>query len=184
MPGRRSTPLGMSAAVLADGAGPSGSAAAATPDLASIPMSFHQRAMRAAIEVGKSGFYPFGAVIVRPPSDELLARGANDSKANPTYHGEIVTMDAYVAQHGNQGWGDCVLYTTGEPCPMCMSALTWAKIGGVVYATSIETLTKLGLNQIAISASAVIAASPFHHVALLGGVLAAETDPIFADRFR
>jgi len=170
--------------MLAGGTWRPGPAAAASVDLAAIPMSFHQRAMRAAIEVGKTGFYPFGAVIVRPPSDDLLARGANNGKANPTYHGEIVTIDAYVAQHGNQGWDDCVLYTTGEPCPMCMSALTWAGIGGVVYATSIETLTKLGLNQIGISAAAVVAAAPFHHVALLGDVLAAETDPMFANRVR
>ena len=115
---------------------------AAAFDLTQIPTSFHERAMRAAIEIGWSGRYPFGAVIVRPPSEELLARGANNSSVNPTYHGEIVCLNNYVALHGNQDWQGCVLYTTGEPCPMCMAALIWAGIGGVIYGTSIATLTK------------------------------------------
>ena len=157
-----------------------------TFDLTHIPASFHERAMRAAIEIGWSASYPFGAVIVRPPSEELLARGVNNSTANPTHHGEIVCMNDYVALHGNQDWEGCVLYTTGEPCPMCMAALIWAGIGGVVYGTSIATISqKLGWRQIGISASEVIdAASTFRNVALLGGILASETDAIFAERLK
>jgi tRNA(adenine34) deaminase len=159
---------------------------AAAIDLTNIPTSFHEQAMRAAIETGRLGYYPFGAVIVRPPSQELLARGANNSRANPTYHGEIVCMNDYVALHGNQDWERCVLYTTGEPCPMCMAALVWAGIGGVVYGTSIATLSqKLGLHQIAISASEVVAAaSGFRQVALLGGILDNQTDANFAHRLK
>ena len=114
------------------------SAHAAAFDFTHIPTSFHEHAMRAAIEVGRLGYYPFGAVIVRPPAAELLAQGANNSSVNPTYHGEIVCMNDYVAQHGNQDWDGCVLYTTGEPCPMCMSALIWA---GTLW----EKMRKLGL---------------------------------------
>jgi tRNA(adenine34) deaminase len=159
---------------------------AAAFDLTQIPTSFHERAMRAAIEIGWSGRYPFGAVIVRPPSEELLARGANNSSVNPTYHGEIVCLNNYVALHGNQDWQGCVLYTTGEPCPMCMAAIIWAGIGGVIYGTSIATLTKkIGWRQITISASEVVAAaSTFRHVALLGGILANETDAIFTERLK
>jgi tRNA(Arg) A34 adenosine deaminase TadA len=159
---------------------------AAAIDLTEIPTSFHEHAMRAAIEVGRSGLYPFGAVIVRPPSEELLARGANNSSVNPTYHGEIVCMNNYVALHGNQDWAECVLYSTAEPCPMCMAALVWAGIGGVVYGTSIATLIqKIGWRQITISASEIVAAaSTFRHVALLGGILANETDAIFAERLK
>lgn len=155
-------------------------------NLAEVPASFHERAMRAAIRNGQSGFYPFGAVIVRPPSEELLAGGVNTGRVNPTWHGEIVCMNDYIARHGNQGWDGCILYTTGEPCPMCMGALIWAGIGGVVYGTSIATLgQKLGLRQISIPASEVIAAaSGFRHVALLGGVLAGETDALFAERLK
>jgi tRNA(Arg) A34 adenosine deaminase TadA len=45
-----------------------------------------------------------------------------------------------------------VLYTTGEPCSMCMSALVWAGIGGVVFASSIDGIRRAGIDQIAITA--------------------------------
>jgi hypothetical protein len=90
----------------------------------------------------------------------------------------------YIVGFVTVGGDGCVLYTTGEPCPMCMNALIWAGIGGVVYGTSIATLNqKLGFHQIAISAFEVAAAaSTFSHVALLGGILADETDAVFAER--
>ena len=69
---------------------------------------------------------------------------------------------------------------------MCMAALVWAGIGGVVYGTSIATVSqKLGWRQITISASEVVsAASTFRHVALLGGLLGtteALNAPAFAE---
>jgi tRNA(adenine34) deaminase len=67
---------------------------------------------------------------------------------------------------------------------MCMSALVWAGIGGVVYGTSIERLRQVGFRQIGIAAASVIAAAPFYHGGLRGGVLAAETDALFASRKR
>jgi tRNA(adenine34) deaminase len=171
--------------IAAQAAGVKPGQAAAVPALSKLPQSFHEHAMRAAIEIGRKAHYPFGAVIVRPPSEKLVAKGANDSRANPTYHGEIVCMDNYVALRGNQDWDSGVLYTTAEPCPMCMAALIWAGIGGVVYGTSIGTLSRLGMNQLSISASEVIAsASSFRQVALLGGILANETDALFAERIK
>ena len=107
--------------------------------LPSISMAQHERCMRLAIvEARRNPAYPFGAVIVRPDTGEVLARGVNNSRANPILHGEIACMNDYVQSHGNQGWAALALYTTGEPCSMCMSALVWARIGGVVYGTSIE----------------------------------------------
>lgn len=141
--------------------------------------------MRLAIEIGKRNpVAPFGAVIVRRADGAVSASGLNDSRANPTLHGEIVAIDDYVARHGNRGWGEQILYTTAEPCPMCMSALVWAGIGGVVYGTSIERLRQVGFHQIGIAAASVIAAAPFYHGGLRGGVLAAETDALFASRKR
>ena len=111
-----------------------------------IAMARHEAFMRLAIAEGrKNPMWPFGAVMVRPESGEVMARGVNDSQADPILHGEIACMHDYVRRHGNRGWASLVLYTTAEPCPMCMSALVWAGIGGVVYGTSIEGISRAGI---------------------------------------
>ena len=141
--------------------------------------------MRQAIAVSRRNrFFPFGAVIVRATDRQIMATGVNNGSANPILHGEIVAINDYVSQHGNQGWEEVILYTTGEPCPMCMSALAWARIGGVVYGTSIETLCKVGIDQILLPATAVISAAPFYRGEILGGVLASETNALFTNRER
>jgi tRNA(adenine34) deaminase len=128
--------------------------------------------------------FPFGAVIVRQGDARVMAAGVNRGSMNPTFHGEIVAIDDYVIRHGNQGWAEAILYTTGEPCPMCMSALAWAGMGGVVWGTSIADLSRFGIDQIMIPANAVIAAASFYRGFILGGVLRAETDALFRDRKR
>ena len=143
----------------------------------------HEKFMRLAIaEAHRNPIYPFGAVIVQPETGEVMAQGVNRSQENPTFHGEIDCMDDYVRRHGNRGWEPLALYTTGEPCSMCMSALVWAGIGGVVYASSIDGIRRSGIDQINIRAQTVIDASPFYKGTLLGGVLQAETDRMFMER--
>lgn len=150
-----------------------------------IAMDRHEAFMRLAIaEARGNPRYPFGAVIVRPATGEVVAKGVNDAGANPILHGEIACMNDYVRRNGNMGWGDTVLYTTGEPCSMCMSALMWAGIGGVVFASSIDGIMRAGIEQIRIRAQAVAEATPFWKGLLLGGVLAVETDKMFLERLR
>ncbi|MEU4119103.1 nucleoside deaminase [Kitasatospora sp. NPDC028055] len=139
----------------------------------------HEHFMAAAIEEGRRNErYPFGAVIVR--SGRVVARGTA-SADTPTQHGEMVAIDDYGQPYGSPEWGGTALYTTAEPCPMCMSACAWAGIGQVVWATSIEGLRRTGLDQIDLSAVAVAkaAGSFYYPQLLLGGVLAAETDELF-----
>ena len=158
---------------------------AQSPDLSAIPLPVHEQAMQLAIVAARANpFFPFGAVIVRAADREVMATGVNNGSANPTLHGEIVAINDYVARHGNRGWGEVILYTTGEPCPMCMSTLIRARIGGVVYGTSIEKLQQVGIEQILIPATAVIAAVPFYRGEILGHVLEAETDVLFVNRPR
>jgi tRNA(Arg) A34 adenosine deaminase TadA len=102
-------------------------------------------------------------VIVRAADQKVMATGTNNGRANPLLDGEIVAINDYVAGLGNHGWGEVVLYTTDEPCPMCMGALAWARIRGVVYGTPIETLQKLGIDQILLPATAVMV--PRHFIA-------------------
>ena len=151
-----------------------------------IPAAQHEKAMRLAIEEGRRNpFYPFGAVIVRAATGEVTARGVNNTRANPTLHGEIACMNDYVQKHGNRDWEQMVLYTTCEPCPMCMTALIWAQIGGVVFASSAFGVVAAAVGEpIKLSAQQVVDATPFHRPMLLGGVLAAETDRMFVNRKR
>jgi tRNA(Arg) A34 adenosine deaminase TadA len=162
----------------------------AKPARAALPpvsMERHEQAMRRAIEQGKKNpFYPFGAVITEATTGAVVAEGVNDARSNPTLHGEIVCINDYVARHGNKDWGSKILYTTCEPCPMCITALIWAKIGGVVFASSALSpalVSSIG-EPIRISAQDVINAETYHKPMLLGGVLAAETDAMFVNRKR
>ncbi|MGW2958599.1 nucleoside deaminase [Streptomyces sp. NPDC001220] len=139
----------------------------------------HERFMRAAVEEARRNpRYPFGAVLVG--SGRVLGRGVNTSAENPTYHGEMLAMADYVRRVGNRGWAATTLYSTGEPCAMCMSACAWAGVGQVVWGTSIDGLGRTGLDQIALPARAVAdAARSFYTPRLLGGVLAGTTDALF-----
>jgi tRNA(adenine34) deaminase len=160
--------------------------AGGTIDLGAVPRATHERFMRLAIaQARKNPAFPFGAVIVRLGDGRVMAEGVNEGHRVPTLHGEISAIHAYAERHGHRGWGETVLYTTGEPCPMCMSAVVWAGIGGVVYATSIAGLKRVGFDQIDIESPAVAAAAAgFWEGGILGGVLAEETDRLFAERPR
>ncbi|SKA04079.1 tRNA(Arg) A34 adenosine deaminase TadA [Enhydrobacter aerosaccus] len=157
-----------------------------TPPPSDLSRAQHERFMRLAIEQGrKNPYYPFGAVIVEPETGAIMATGTNNARANPTLHGEIVCINDYVARHGNRDWGSKMLYSTAEPCPMCMTALIFAGIGGVVFATSaFDGQKKAGMDPIRISAQDIVDATPFAKPFLLGGILSAETDRMFLERKR
>jgi tRNA(Arg) A34 adenosine deaminase TadA len=153
--------------------------------LSSIPMKQHEIAMRAAIAMAaQNQSYPFGAVITNANSGVIVARGVNKTFENPLLHGEISTINNYVAQYGNKNWADLILYTTGEPCPMCMSALVWTGIGGVVYGSSIEAIKKSGIDAFIFTAKQINQGSNFSQTQLLGGVLEPECDSLFMNRKR
>jgi tRNA(adenine34) deaminase len=178
---KRTLLVGLGGLICVPGAKP---ARAALPP---VPMARHEQAMRLAIEQGKKNpYYPYGAVITEASTGAVVAEGTNDARANPTLHGEIVCINDYVSKHGNKDWESKILYTTCEPCPMCMTALIWAGIGGVVFASSAFSpalVASIG-EPIKISAQEVIDKASFHKPMLLGGVLAAETDAMFTNRKR
>jgi tRNA(Arg) A34 adenosine deaminase TadA len=122
---------------------------------------------------------PFGAVLVRGATGEVLAEGHNRSAASPTFHGEIDVINRLAADQPRVDWGSLVLYTTAEPCPMCQSAVEWAGIPWVVYGSSIPFLQGLGWWQIDTRAGEVARRTPFRRTAILGGVLAEECNALF-----
>ena len=154
-------------------------------DLSSIPMKSHKFAMRAAIAMAaQNQSYPFGAVITNANTGAILAKGVNQTFDNPLLHGEISCINNYIAQNGNKNWADVVLYTTGEPCPMCMSALIWAGIGGVVYGSTAATIKKSGIDIFTFSAKDINQGNSFSQTQLLGGVLEPACNALFLNRKR
>jgi tRNA(adenine34) deaminase len=141
----------------------------------------HERYMAMALElVETQAAGPFAAVIVDRRTGDVVCRGVNSNRqGNSIQHGEIVAINACAAANPEIEWPHHALYTTAEPCPMCMSAIVWTRIPEVVYGTSIETLIALGSNQIRLDSPTVAAAAPFYSARIVGGVLAERTDEIY-----
>jgi guanine deaminase len=95
---------------------------------------FMRRAINLALANVRSGGGPFGAVIVKDGG--IIAEGTNRVTAtnDPTAHAEIVAIREACRALGNFRLTGCDLYTTCEPCPMCLGAIYWARPDRVFYA--------------------------------------------------
>ncbi|MCG3203377.1 MAG: Guanine deaminase [Elusimicrobia bacterium] len=94
---------------------------------------------------------PFGAVVVY--KEKILATACNTvlKHQDPTCHAEINALRQAARKRLSFSLEGCVVYSTTEPCPMCFSALHWARINRVVYSTVIKDVHKLGFNELTIS---------------------------------
>lgn len=94
---------------------------------------FMRQAIELAVENIKNGGGPFGAVIVK--DGEVVATGANRVTANndPTAHAEVSAIRAACTKLGTFDLSGCVIYTSCEPCPMCLGAIYWAHIDKIYY---------------------------------------------------
>jgi guanine deaminase len=109
---------------------------------------FMGRAIQLSVEnVRSSGGGPFAAVVVR--NGEILATGVNQvtSTLDPTAHAEIVAIRAACQAVRNFQLTDCELYTTCEPCPMCMGAIYWARLAKIYYAATRDDAAKIGFDD-------------------------------------
>ncbi len=90
---------------------------------------------------------PFGAVVVK--DDKIIGRGVNTvtSTNDPTAHAEVVAIRDACQHLGTFQLDGCTLYTSCEPCPMCLSAIYWARIGRLVYACSKEDAADAGFDD-------------------------------------
>ncbi|MFH1846808.1 MAG: nucleoside deaminase [Candidatus Omnitrophota bacterium] len=94
---------------------------------------------------------PFGAVIVK--NGKVLAKAHNNvlSENDPTRHAELIAISCAAKKSGTYDLSDCEIYSTTEPCPMCFSAVHWARINTLIYGTGIKDVKKLGFNELTIS---------------------------------
>lgn len=111
-----------------------------------------ERFMRRAIQLGQEGAAagdggPFGALIVR--DGQIVGEGWNRVVAthDPTAHGEIVAIRDATARLATFSLEGCELYTSGQPCPMCLSAIYWARIERVYYGFTVEQAAEIGFDD-------------------------------------
>ena len=97
---------------------------------------FMMRAIELSIESAKSKGGPFGCVIVK--NNKIIAEGSNKVTMNndPTAHGEIVAIRAACQKLNTFNLSECDLYSSCEPCPMCLSAIYWSRIENIFYANT------------------------------------------------
>lgn len=99
----------------------------------------HKQFMQRAIQLARDGMDagaggPFGAVVVK--EGEIIAEGFNGVTSNndPTAHAEVTAIRAACQKLGTFQLTDCEIYTSCEPCPMCLGAIYWARPKAVYYA--------------------------------------------------
>ena len=108
---------------------------------------FMKRAIELSIKSVGLGGGPFGSVIVK--NDKVIAEGSNKVTLNndPTAHGEIVAIRKACKNLNNFNLSGCELYSTCEPCPMCLSAIYWARIGKIYYANTRDDAQKIDFDD-------------------------------------
>ena len=90
---------------------------------------------------------PFGAVIVR--DGEVIAEAHNTvtSENDPTAHAEMNAIRAACAKLGTFRLEGCEIYASGEPCPMCLAAIYWARLDRIYYANRQEDANRVGFSD-------------------------------------
>lgn len=112
------------------------------------PEHFLREAIELAVDNVESGLGgPFAAIVVE--NDTLLAQGTNrvTTVRDPTAHAEITAIRAACKERGDFQLDGCTLYSTCEPCPMCLGAIYWARLDRVVYAATRDDAAKAGFDD-------------------------------------
>jgi len=108
---------------------------------------FMKRAIELSIESVNKGGGPFGCVIVK--DRKIVSEGSNKvtSTNDPTAHGEIVAIREACKKLNNFNLNGYELYSTCEPCPMCLSAIYWARIDKIYYANTRKDAKKIDFDD-------------------------------------
>jgi tRNA(adenine34) deaminase len=170
---RRAVVTGLVCALVAPGA--------MAPRIAHADAAEDERFMRIALEEARRADFPFGAVIVRDGREIARGRNLGRIKSDPTAHGEMVAIRTCLAINDRSVLVGSTLYTTGEPCAMCMGAILWCHFGRLVFAASIEQLLTR-IDQIMITSAELARLTPFAPIEITGGVLAQEAMALFPPR--
>jgi guanine deaminase len=112
------------------------------------PEDHMRRAIALSLEMMRSGKGgPFGAVVVR--DGEIIAEGFNQvtSHNDPTAHAEVVAIRLACQALSTFDLTGCEIYTSCEPCPMCLSAIYWARLTKIYFANNRQDAAKIGFRD-------------------------------------
>ena len=106
-----------------------------------------KRAIELSVENINKGGGPFGCVIIK--DNKIIAEGSNKVTLSndPTAHGEIVAIREACKKINNFSLNSTELYSTCEPCPMCLSAIYWARINKIYYANTRDDAQKIDFDD-------------------------------------
>lgn len=112
------------------------------------PSEFMLRAIelaRVGMNSGAGG--PFGAVVTK--NGEIVGEGWNRvlETNDPTAHGEVTAIRDACERLGTYSLEGCEIHTTGQPCPMCLGAIHWARIGRIYFGFRIEDAAEIGFDD-------------------------------------
>lgn len=111
-------------------------------------MNYMDEALKEAYEgITKGDGGPFGSVIVK--DDQIIGRGHNRvlKNSDPTCHGEMEAIRDACSKLKTHDLSGAILYTTAEPCPMCLGGILWANIKKVYYGCTIADTDKIGFRD-------------------------------------
>ncbi|MFH1393658.1 MAG: nucleoside deaminase [Candidatus Micrarchaeota archaeon] len=114
-------------------------------------MKKHMRlAIEKAIDGVRNGESPFGSCIVKGGKVISVEHNTVLSRNDPTDHAEISAIRAACRELKTHDLSGCTIYSTTEPCPMCFSAIHWAKMNHIVFGTRIKDVQDLGFSELTI----------------------------------
>ncbi len=112
----------------------------------------HRKFMQMAIRLSEQNVEkalggPFGAVVVR--DGKVIARSANKvtTSNDPTAHAEVSAIRIACGKLNTFDLSGCVIYTSCEPCPMCLGAIYWSRIGTIYYANTKSDAARIGFDD-------------------------------------
>ena len=109
--------------------------------------TFMMRAIELSIKSANSKGGPFGCIIVK--NEKIIAEGSNQVTTNndPTAHAEIVAIREACKKLNTYNLSGCDLYSSCEPCPMCLSAIYWSHIDNIYYANTRDDAKKINFDD-------------------------------------
>ena len=144
---------------------------------------FMRQAIQTARDATAAGQIPVGCVFVLDGQVLLTAHNTVWADTDPSAHSEMNGLRRAAKQLGRVALTGCTCYCTLEPCPMCLSALHWAKVDRVVYGADIADAQAAGFSELSIPAAEMVrlGRSP---IRVEGGVLRQECRKLFEEWFQ